>query len=84
MDRACEDAETRATAKKLGMKPVVPPKRNRKRKWRLDKAKYRRRNEVERLIGRLKRYRKLFTRYDKLDVVFSFFIHLAIIVEALR
>ena len=84
MDNACEDDETRAVAESLGLEPVVPPKSRRKRKWDFDKAKYRKRNEVERLIGRLKRYRKLFTRYDKLDVVFSFFIYLAIIVEALQ
>ena len=84
MDKACEDDETRAVAESLGLEPVVPPKSSRKRKWDFDKAKYRKRNEVERLIGRLKRYRKLFTRYDKLDVVFSFFIYLAIIVEALQ
>lgn len=84
MDKAYEDDETRAVAESLGLEPVVPPKSSRKRKWDFDKAKYRKRNEVERLIGRLKRYRKLFTRYDKLDVVFSFFIYLAIIVEALQ
>lgn len=35
-----------------------------------DKELYKRRNEVERYFLRLKRFKKVFTRYDKLDVVF--------------
>ena len=45
---------------------------------------YKRRNEVERLFRRVKAYRKIFTRYDKLDVVFLALISFALIVEALR
>ena len=43
-----------------------------------------RRNEVERLFGRLKRYRRVGTRYDKLDVMFAGFIYLALIYEMIR
>ena len=35
-------------------------------------------HEVERLFGRLKGFRRIFTRYDKLDVIFTSFIHLAL------
>lgn len=49
-----------------------------------DRDLYKRRNEVERLFHRLKAYRRLFTRYDKLDVVFLTFVFFALIVEALR
>ena len=45
---------------------------------------YRRRNEIERLFRRLKGYRRVFCRYDKLDVVFTGFIVLALIAEGLR
>ena len=45
---------------------------------------YARRNEVERLFGRLKRYRRVGTRYDKLDVMFAGFIYLALIYEMIR
>ena len=83
MDRAYEDDATRGLALALGWQPVVPPKRNRRRPWRYDRALYRRRNQVERLFRRLKRFRRIATRYDKLDAVFLAFIHLALIFDAL-
>ena len=45
---------------------------------------YRKRNEVERLFRRLKGFRRVFSRFDKLDVMFMAFIHFALIFEALR
>ena len=45
---------------------------------------YRRRNEVERLFRRLKGYRRVSTRDDKLDAMFLAFVHLALIFDALR
>ena len=45
---------------------------------------YRRRNEVERLFRRLKGFRRVFTRYDKLDALYLGFILFAIIFDALR
>ena len=52
--------------------------------WQYDKAMYRRRNEIERLFRRLKGFRRIFSRFDKLDLVFLGFLHFALIVEALR
>ncbi len=62
----------------------MPPKANRVSPWEYDRELYKRRNEVERLFRRLKRFRWVFTRFDKLDVVFSFFIYFAPIVDALK
>ena len=45
---------------------------------------YRKRNEIERLFRRLKGFRRIFSRFDKLDVVFLAFLNFALIVEALR
>ena len=84
MDRAYEGNETRRLAVDLGFVPVVPPNPNRVEPWEYDRATYRRRNEVERLFRRLKGYRRVFTRYDKLDVMFLAFVHLALIFDALR
>ncbi len=42
------------------------------------------RNEIERLFRRLKGFRRIFSRFDKLDVIFLSFIHFALLVEALR
>ena len=61
----------------------VPPRPNRIEPWGLKKALYRRRNEIERLFRRLKGFRRIFGRFDKLDLVFIF-IYFALIVEALR
>ena len=84
MDRAYEDNETRQLALDFGFIPVVPPKSNRLEPWQYDKALYRKRNEVERLFRRLKGFRRIFSRFDKLDVLFLGFLNLALIVEALR
>ena len=84
MDRAYEGDETRHLAAALGYTPVVPPRQNRVEPWAYDKATYKRRNEVERLFRRLKGFRRIFTRFEKLDVLFLGFIVFALIVEALR
>lgn len=84
MDRAYEGNETRQLALNLGLIPVVPPKVTRVDPWTYKKAMYRRRNEVERLFRRLKGFRRIFSRFEKLDLVFIAFIYFALIVEALR
>ncbi len=83
MDRAYEDDETRALALKRGLIPAVLPKKNRKTPWEYDSELYKRRNEVERFFLRLKRFRKVFTRYDKLDIIYFSFVTLALIFDAL-
>ncbi|MDB6019379.1 MAG: transposase [Pedosphaera sp.] len=84
MDRAYEGDETLRLARQLGYLPVVPPNPNRLAPWEYDRTLYHRRNEIERLFRRLKAYRRVFCRFDKLDVLFAGFIVLALIVEALR
>ena len=84
MDRACEGDETRQLVFDLGLIPVVPPKSNRIEPWEYDRQMYKKRNEVERLFRRLKGFRRIFSRFDKLDVIFTFFIHFALITDALN
>jgi transposase len=84
MDRAYEGEKTRQLALELGFMPVVPPKSNRINAWEYDRAMYKRRNEIERLFRRLKGFRRIFSRFEKLDVMFIAFIHFALIVEAFR
>jgi len=84
MDRAYEDNKTIQLALDFGFIPVVPPKSNRLQPWLYDKALYRKRNQIERLFRRLKGFRRIFSRFDKLDVVFLAFLNFALIVEALR
>jgi transposase len=84
MDRAYEGDETRQLALDLGFIPVVPPKTNRITAWHYSRAIYKRRNEIERLFRRLKGFRRIFSRFEKLDVMFVAFIHFALIADALR
>jgi transposase len=84
MDKAYEDNQTLQLALEFNFIPVVPPKSNRLDPWQYDKAMYRRRNEIERLFRRLKGFRRIFSRFDKLDVVFLAFLNFALIIEALR
>ena len=84
MDRAYEGNETRQLALALGFAPVVPPSSTRVSPWTYDMEMYKRRNEVERLFRRLKGFRRIFSRFEKLDVLFLGFILLTLIVDALR
>jgi transposase len=84
MDKAYEGDETRQLVLSLGMVPVVPPKSNRIEPWEYDRALYKKRNEIERLFRRLKGFRRIFSRFEKLDALFLGFLNFALIVEALR
>ena len=84
MDCAYEGNATRELAKQLNYSPIVPPNPRRLNPWILDKARYKKRNEIERLFRRIKEFRRVFTRYDKLDVMYKGFVMFGLIIEALR
>ena len=84
MARAYAGDATRPLAQELGYCPVAPPRRRRRVKGEYDKELYRRRNEVERFFGRLKRFRRIFTRYDQRDPRYLGFVRLACSFELLR
>jgi len=84
MDKAYEGNETRQLVLDLGMIPVVPPKSNRLDPWEFDRELYKKRNEIKRLFRRLKGFRRIFSRFEKLDVLFLAFLYFALIVEGLR
>ena len=84
MNRAYEGNETRVLAQSLGFELVVPPKETRVMPWEYDTELYKRRNEIERLFGRIKRFRSVFTRYDKTDLMFLAFITIALIADLIR
>lgn len=44
---------------------VIPPKKNRTEPREIDRELYKDRNKIERLIGRIKHYRRVATRYEK-------------------
>lgn len=84
MDKGYADFKTRTAVREKGCVPVVPPKANMRKKWQYDKRLYRKRNEIERLFHHLKNFRRIATRYDKLDVVYSGFVALGLIMLLLR
>jgi transposase len=58
------------TLEERGITPVIPPKANRREPRKTDFALYRERNLVERFFCKLKQYRAIATRYDKLANTF--------------
>ena len=84
MDRAYEGDTTRQLAVDLMFSPIVPAKSNGLDPWEYDKELYKKRNEVERLFRRLKGFRRIFSRFDQLDLMFSAFLFFVLIVDSLR
>ena len=69
------DAEwIRAHIRKQGAIPNIPNKANRTRRYRWHKQLYRERNLIERFFNKLKQFRRIATRYDKLGAAFFAFI----------
>jgi len=83
-DRAYEDDQARCTAQMLKFEPIIPPKSNRRNPWQYDKEFYKLRNEVERLFRLLQGFRRIFCRFDKLDIMYAAFIHLALVYVAVK
>lgn len=65
-DKAYDTDAFREFLKTNGIKAVIPSKSNRKKRIRHDKQAYKCRNVVERCFCRLKDFRRIATRYDKL------------------
>ena len=84
MDSACAGNETIQLALDFGYLPLVPPPKTRLEPWEYDREMYKRRNEVERLFRRLKGYRRIFSRFEKLDVMFLGFISFVLVADGLR
>jgi putative transposase len=63
---------------------VIPPKRNRKDQRPYDADLYKERNIIERFFNKLKQFRRVATRYDKLLANFMGFVKLAAIAIWLR
>ena len=68
----------------MGFRVVVPPHSHRREPRDHDRELCTQRHAVERLFRRLKGFRRVYPRYDKLDRMYRGFIRFALIVEALR
>lgn len=60
---------------------VIPRRSDQGRPSPFDRTVYRERNKIERLVGRLKRHRRIATRYDKLAMMFEAWVTLACVLE---
>ena len=64
-DKAYDADHWRGHLKSRRIQPVIPNRSNRKKPHPFDKVRYKGRNVIERMFGRLKDFRRVATRYDK-------------------
>jgi len=83
-DKGYSYPRIRTWCHKRYIKAVIPTRSNQPREPRFDKAAYRRRNMIERVVGRYKDYRALATRYEKLEVNYLALWLVAIMEQALK
>jgi transposase len=82
-DRAYDSDEIRTDLQAAGFTSVIPSRKNRKNPPEYDREAYKEREKVKRLTNRLKRMRRVATRYDKLGAVFLAMVHIAAIASIL-
>ena len=76
-DKGYDADRVRLCIRAQGAIPNIPNKSNRKKRYRWKKSIYRQRNLVERFFNKLKNFRRIATRYDKLGATFFAFVQLA-------
>jgi transposase len=77
-DKAYAGTPQREACIDRNLAPQVPNKCNSVDPWPFDPTAYRERNKVERLINKLKQFRRVATRYDKLRITFLGMLHLTL------
>jgi transposase len=65
-DAAYDSAELREQLDECGTKPVIPNRCNRKQPFIFNKRLYKLRRRIEAAFNRLKDFRRIATRYDRL------------------
>ncbi|VFU10547.1 transposase [Methylocella tundrae] len=83
-DKGYDANHLRQAVLECGAKPIIPSKSNRRAPLHYDKALYKERNLVERFFNKLKQFRRVATRYDKLIANYRGFVLLAAIAIVLR
>lgn len=84
MDRGYDSNHIREKLENNEVTPVIPPRKNRKEEIYYDKETYKLRNKVERIFNKMKHFRRIATRYEKLSCVFLAFIHIVAVVIGIR
>jgi transposase len=80
-DKGYDSNAIRRQVEAQGMMPNIPPKANRRWKNCFSPVLYRNRNAIERMFCRLKDFRRVATRYDRLAVNFLAAVCIAAIVS---
>jgi len=70
-DKAYDSAELREELDERGTRPVIPNRSNRKQPFRFSKRLYKLRWRIEAAFNRLKDFRRIATRYDRLLEIIS-------------
>jgi transposase len=83
-DAAYLARSNRRLLRSRGIGCVIPRARNHRRRGPFDKAAYRQRNQVERFFDRIKQFRRMATRYEKLADHYLAIVTLAAMVIWLR
>ena len=76
-DRGYDADWFREALRDKGIRPCIPGRTSRGKAVRYDKRRYKRRNRIEIMFGRLKDWRRIATRYDRCPKVFLSAIALA-------
>ena len=76
-DRGYDADWFRDALKDKGIKPCIPGRESRSKPIKHDRRRYKRRNRIEIMFGRLKDWRRVATRYDRCPKVFLSAIALA-------
>lgn len=82
-DKGYSAKSVRQWLRRHRIKAVIPTRSDQPRQLSFDREQYRQRNIIERLIGWLKEYRRIATRYEKLGIMYLAMVNLAFISQYL-
>jgi len=83
-DKGYSSPTARARLRRRHIRPVIPTRKDQPRQRNFDRAAYRLRNKVERLINRLKQARRIATRYEKRGDNYLAMVHIGMILLWLK
>ena len=78
-DAAYDSDALRALIAEAGAMAVIKPRSNRKNPPHFDPLAYEKRHHIEQTFSKFKQFRRIATRYDKLDRTYDSFVYLRVI-----
>lgn len=80
-DKAFDSSDLRLRLAASGAMVCIPPKSGRRIAYRFDRDLYAHRHTIENYFARIKRHRRIATRYEKLAVTFLGFVQFATVLD---